>query len=192
MSLKFTKSDHKDKNFAVSSHCSYNLHYQIVFKSRLWTNCKAIFHYDKFMWVLCFTRFVNVATNTTTRSFIASRKKKSSSGRTTFFFGKNKSPSLSISQLGRYFSPFFPTFKRIWKEREKKACHWLIFSHFYLSLVKLCHSISEQVSSPNDDLWELNDVKNWHDAATLVQRIGCPQCGNFWIFLSFRFDMYVK
>ena len=116
MSLKFTNSDHKDKNFAISSHCSYNLRYQIVFKSRLWTNCKAIFHYDKFMWVLCFTRFVNVATNTTTRSFIASRKK-SSSGRTTFFFFKNKSPSLSISQLGRYFSPF----SLLSKEFEKRG-----------------------------------------------------------------------
>ena len=145
MSLKFTNSDHKDKNFAISSHCSYNLRYQIVFKSRLWTNCKAIFHYDKFMWVLCFTRFVNVATNTTTRSFIASRKK-SSSGRTTFFFFKNKSPSLSISQLGRYFSPFFPTFKRIWKERKKRhviglssvifICHW---SNCATPFLNKCH-----------------------------------------------------
>ena len=169
MSLKFTNSDHKDKNFAISSHCSYNLRYQIVFKSRLWTNCKAIFHYDKFMWVLCFTRFVNVATNTTTRSFIASRKK-SSSGRTTFFFSRINPRHSLFRSLAATF-PLFPYFQKNLKREEKKACHWLIFSHFYLSLVKLCHSISEQVSSPNDDLWELNDVKNWHDAATLVQRI---------------------
>ena len=116
MSLKFTKSDHKDKNFAVSSHCSYNLHYQIVFKSRLWTNCKAIFHYDKFMWVLCFTRFVNVATNTTTRSFIASRKK-SSSGRTTFFL-ERINPRHS---LFRSLAATFPLFSLLSKEFEKRG-----------------------------------------------------------------------
>ena len=116
MSLKFTKSDHKDKNFAISSHCSYNLRYQIVFKSRLWTNCKAIFHYDKFMWVLCFTRFVNVATNTTTRSFIASRKK-SSSGRTTFFFSRIN-PRHS---LFRSLAATFPLFSLLSKEFEKRG-----------------------------------------------------------------------
>jgi len=116
MSLKFTNSDHKDKNFAISSHCSYNLRYQIVFKSRLWTNCKAIFHYDKFMWVLCFTRFVNVATNTTTRSFIASRKK-SSSGRTTFFFSRIN-PRHS---LFRSLAATFPLFSLLSKEFEKRG-----------------------------------------------------------------------
>ena len=119
MSLKFTKSDHKDKNFAISSHCSYNLRYQIVFKSRLWTNCKAIFHYDKFMWVLCFTRFVNVATNTTTRSFIASRKK-SSSGRTTFFLERINPRHSLFRSLAATF-PLFPYFQKNLKRERKKG-----------------------------------------------------------------------
>ena len=144
MSLKFTKSDHKDKNFAVSSHCSYNLHYQIVFKSRLWTNCKAIFHYDKFMWVLCFTRFVNVATNTTTRSFIVSRKK--SSWTNDIFFSRINPRHSLFRSLAATF-PLFSLLSKEFEKREKKRhviglssvifiCHW---SNCATPFLNKCH-----------------------------------------------------